>query len=269
MHLLKIVPRLTVNVVALIIRIARLLATIVVFYVIYKLLLDQFLDGSAQIYPFLGLWLLSSYIVIPKINRILTRYYLPNYFVGRVRSPDGLLSDPVNLSFIASEADLHNAMEAAGWTRADTLTFKSLFDAVYCSVVKKSYPKAPVGNMYMFNRRQDFAYEQEVGGSPNERHHIRFWKTPDTWYMPGGRKADWLAAASYDKKVGIKLASGQIDHIIHENIDEERDYIQKSLEDAKMVKKTEIIEHFTDAYHDRNNGGDRIKTDGSLPFIWL
>lgn len=247
---------------------ASVFAAIVgVFYIIYNVLLEQFLDGSNQIYPLLGLWLLTSYIVLPRIHRSLTSYYLPQYYVGRVRSPSGFLSDPVNLAFFGSETDIHKAFEDAGWTLADPLTPRTLIKAIYSSALKKSYPAAPVGDMFLFNRRYDFAYQQEVDGSPSKRHHVRIWRTPKGWFLPGGHEADWLAAASFDTHVGIKIATGQIDHFIHANIDEERDYIIQTLKDAKKVKQLEIIKHFSDAYHDRNNGGDRITTDGSLPFI--
>lgn len=257
----------TINTIDLVIRIVRFLAIIAAFYVLYKLLLEQFLDGSKEILPLFGLWLMTSYLVIPKIHRTLTGYYLPNYFVGRIRSSSGLLSDPVNLAFYGDERSIHIAMKKAGWDMADELTVPSMINTAFSSLLHKSYRSAPVGDMFLFDRKQDFAYEQEVEGSPSKRHHVRFWKTPDNWYLPGGHKADWLAAATYDTHVGLKIATGQLDHYIHANVDEERDYIIKTLEDSKAVEKVEVVKHFTNAYHDRNNGGDRIKTDGSLPFI--
>lgn len=269
MHYIKEIPRLTANAVAYLIRLGRFVAIIVTFYILYKLLLEELLVNADLVYPIFGLWILSSYVVIPWVHRLLTRYYLPNYYVGRIRSQDGLLSDPVNLAFFGSAKEIHSAMKSAGWDKADDLTVKTLAKAAYCSIFRKSYPTAPVGNMYLFSRRHNFAYQQQVGGSPNERHHVRFWKTPNKWYLPGGHKADWLAAGTYDKHLGIKIASGQIDHVIHENIDEERDYIIKTLQDTKKVKKIDVVKHFSDAYHGRNNGGDMIRTDGSLPFIYL
>jgi len=269
MRLFRQVPRITANIVLFTLRLAQFLAILFAFYLLYDLLLDEFLDGSNQIYPLLGLWLVSAYVVIPRIHRALTNYYLPNYFVGRIRSPSGFLSDPVNLAFIGSEKNLHKAMQNSGWEPADALTAMTLAKTAYATLFRKSYPTAPVGSMFLFNRRQNFAYQQQVGGSPNTRHHIRFWRTPKKWYLPGGRTADWLAAATYDTHVGLKLATGQIDHLIHEDIDAERDYIIKTLQEAKAIKKLDIVKHFTDAYHDRSNGGDRIKTDGSLPFIEL
>lgn len=257
------------NTVGLAVRSAFFAVVIFVFYIVYKLLFHQALDGSQQIYPLLALWVLSAYVVLPRIHRILSKYYLPNYYVGRIRSPSGFLSDPVNIALFADAKSIHKAMKRAGWVKSDKLTPKTLIKVAFCSVFHKSYPSAPVGDMFLFNRRYDFAYQQEVNGSPNERHHVRFWKTSKGWRLPGGRDVDWLAAASYDTHVGVKIATGQLDHFIHENIDEERDYLLNTLKETKLVKEVEIVKHFTDAYHDRNNGGDRIKTDGSLPFISL
>lgn len=263
------VYRFSIDLAGLLIRIARFGIIVVIFYLIYKLLLDQLLDGSKQIIALLGLWLLTAYATLPRIHRILTKYYLPNYFVGRIRSPSGLLSDPVNIAFFGREERIHDTMQAAGWHKADNLTPMSFLRTIYSILMKKSYPSAPVGDMMLFNRRHDFAYQQEINGSPNERHHIRFWKTPKGWHLPGGHEVEWLAAATYDTHVGLKIFTLQIDHLIHENVDEERDYVIETLRSTNQVKKVEVIEHFTEAYHDRNNGGDRIKTDGSLPFIYL
>lgn len=269
MKLLSDLHGFTINTVLLVVRLVRLSLVVFLFYILYQLLLVQFLDGSKQIIALFALWVLSSYIVIPRVHRTLTGYYLPNYFVGRIRSPSGLLSDPVNLAFIGTEKALHRSLKQAGWTRADRLGFQSAIKTIYASILRRTYPSAPVGNMYLFNRVHDFAYEIEVGGSPNKRHHVRFWKTPDNWYLPGGHKADWLAAATFDTHVGVKIATGQLDHYIHTNTDTERDYVVTTLIRNCSLKKVETVRHFTNAYHDRSNGGDRIRTDGSLPFITL
>jgi hypothetical protein len=261
--------RLSATAVGFLVRISVFLSIVIAFYLLYKLLLEQALDGSKQIIPIFFLWVISAYIVVPRIHRFLSKYYLPSYFVGRIRSPSGFLADPVNLAFFGSQKAIHKAMQDAGWKQAEPLTPRTFVKVAYSSFLRKSYPSAPVGDMFLFNRKFDFAYQQEVDGSPNERHHVRFWKTPKSWRLPGGHEADWLAAATYDTHVGIKVATGQIDHFIHEDVDEERDYIVKSLKETGKVKNIEIVENFTNAYHDRNNGGDRIKTDGSLPFIHL
>ena len=47
---------------------------------------------------------------------------MPNYFIGRTRTADGILSDPVNLAARGSEEQLHKVMDAAGWSLADDIT---------------------------------------------------------------------------------------------------------------------------------------------------
>ncbi|HMT18813.1 MAG TPA: LssY C-terminal domain-containing protein [Candidatus Saccharibacteria bacterium] len=265
----KQISRLSVRSVVMLFNLVRFFAVIALFYIVYKLLLEQLLDGSQQILAVFGLWIFSAYIALPRLHRLLTKYYLPNYFVGRVRSGSGLLSDPVNLAFFSNKETLVRAMKRAGWKQAEQLTIRTYLKTVVAILLRRSYPTAPVGNMYLFNRKQDFAFQIEIGGTPNARHHIRFWKTPHGWRLPGGHRADWLAAATYDSGVGFKLATGQIDHTIDTNIDQERDFIIATLKKNACVDKIEIVKHFTDSYHDHNNGGDRIKTDGTLPFITI
>ena len=262
-------PRMTANIAVFLLRTAWVVLTILTFFVAYKLLLEQIFDGSWQIIYVFFVWIITAYIVIPKIHKVLSHYYLPDYFVGRIRSPHGLLSDPINLAFFGTENNIHSVMKQAGWQKAEKLTPKTFIKTAYCCLFRRSYKNAPVGRMYLFDRIHNFAYQQQVNGSPNERHHIRFWKVPRGWRLPGGYKAEWLAAATYDTHLGIKLATGQIDHYIHEDVDGERDYIIKTIKATGLVEDIVIVKHFTDAFHDRNNGGDRIKTDGSLPFISL
>ena len=67
-------------------------------------------------------WVLLAYLVLPRLHRILTTIYVPDYFIGRARTSDGLLGDPVNLALLGSEDEVHAALVAAGWTRADDVT---------------------------------------------------------------------------------------------------------------------------------------------------
>ena len=38
-------------------------------------------------------WGLLAYLVLPRLHRILTSIYVPDYFIGRTRTSDGLLGD--------------------------------------------------------------------------------------------------------------------------------------------------------------------------------
>jgi hypothetical protein len=214
-------------------------------------------------------WALLAYLVLPRLHRILTHLYVPNYFIGRTRTSDGLLGDPVNLAVNGSEARVHAALAAAGWTRADDVTVASSLRIIASTLRRQSYLRAPVSPLLLFDRIQDFAYQQEVAGNPARRHHVRFWRCPDGWLLPGGHRVDWLAAGTFDRAVGFSLFTLQITHKIDEHTDIERDHIVASIRGAVPQTRVVVIRDFATGYHSRNGGGDSIQTDGDLPVVDL
>ena len=235
----------------------------------YLVLSDGFTFGWGQIWFYLVFWLILAYIALPRLHRILTNIYVPNYFIGRTRTSDGLLGDPVNLGLQGTEEQLHTAMLAAGWTRADDLTLHSGWRIVRSTLLRRSYNEAPVSPLMLFGRNQDFAYQQEVKGNPAKRHHVRFWRCPEGWLLPGGHPVQWLAAGTYDRAVGFSLFTLQITHKIDENTDVERDHIVATVQDADAGVSVRVLKDFATGYHSRNGGGDTIVTDGDLPIIDL
>jgi len=217
----------------------------------------------------LVIWLLVAYLLLPRIHTILTFLYLPDYFIGRARLYDGLLGDPVNLALRGTEAEVHAAMARAGWVRADQLGFRSGLRIVTSTLRRRSYAEAPVSPAFLFARMQDFTYQQEVNASPARRHHVRFWRAPRGWRLPGGASVDWIGSASYDRGVGLSLFTLQITHKIASNTDVERDHIVRTLRTANPAVEVEVISHFSTGYHSRTGGGDAIETDGDLPIANL
>jgi hypothetical protein len=215
----------------------------------------------------LAFWVLLAYLVLPRLHRILTTVYVPDYFIGRARTSDGLLGDPVNLAFLGEAEQIHAAMRAAGWTQADPVTLGSSWRIVTSTLTRRSYDEAPVSPLFLFSRQQDFAYQQEVDGNPAQRHHVRFWKCPEGWLLPGGSRVDWLAAGTFDTAVGLSLFTLQITHRIDADTDIERDHIVKTVTEADGRVAVTILEDFSTGYHARNGGGDSIRTDGDLPIV--
>ena len=210
-----------------------------------------------------------TYLLLPRVHRILTRLYVPGYFIGRTRTSDGLLGDPVNLALLGDEGQVHKAMTDAGWIRADDLAGASARRMIGSTLRRRSYPQAPVSPLHLFDRQQDFAYQQEVAGNPAKRHHVRFWHCPKDWLLPGGYDADWLAAGTYDRSVGFSLFTLQITHKIERDTDVERDFIVDTVTAANPAIGVDVIRNFSTGYHARNGGGDQIETDGDLPTIDL
>jgi len=235
----------------------------------YLIITEAFSWGWWAIGFAIAFWLILAYLVLPRLHSILTRIYVPSYFIGRARTSDGLLGDPVNLAVLGTEEQLTRCMAEAGWTRADDITAASTWRIVSSTLLRRSYDEAPVSPLFLFGRRQDLAYQQEVAGNPAKRHHVRFWRCPDGWMLPGGHRVDWVAAGTFDRAVGFSLFTLQVTHKIDANIDIERDHIVRTLRGADSRVRIVIIRDFSTGYHSRNGGGDSIHTDGDLPVIDL
>jgi hypothetical protein len=233
----------------------------------YLSLTETFHVGWWGIPFFLAFWVLLAYLVLPRLHRILTTIYVPDYFIGRTRTSDGLLGDPVNLAFLGTGEQIQTALEAAGWTRAEPVTLGSSWRIIASTLLRRSYDEAPVSPLFLFGRQQDFAYQQEVDGNPAQRHHVRFWRCPDDWLLPGGRRVDWLAAGTFDTSVGLSLFTLQVTHRIDADTDVERDHIVQTVTDAEPRVAVDVIADFATGYHARNGGGDSIRTDGDLPIV--
>ncbi|MDN5562589.1 MAG: LssY C-terminal domain-containing protein [Luteococcus sp.] len=237
------------------------------FWLAAILLTTGFSGHRVRLMHLVLFWATTAYLALPRVHQLFTLLYLPDYFIGRTRTADGLLGDPINLGLDGNEHDVHAAMRAAGWTRADDLSVRSAWGMIRSSVLRRSYPAAPVSGLFLFQRRQDFAYQQEVDGNPARRHHVRFWRVPHGWLLPGGQPVTWLAAATYDRAVGFSMFTWQITHKIDENIDIERDYLIDTVRYADPETTVHVIKDFSTAYHHRNGGGDRVRTDGDLPIL--
>ncbi|WP_156253421.1 LssY C-terminal domain-containing protein [Pseudactinotalea terrae] len=245
---------------------ATLAAAWLAFLLIYQLATE----GWTSLWAFLPFWLLVTYLILPRIHSLLSRIYLPDYFIGRTRTREGVLGDPVNLALLGQEDQIHAAMLRAGWHRADELNLFTGWRTVRATLSRRSYAEAPVSPLFLFGRRQAFTYQQEVEGNPAKRHHVRFWPTPDGWLLPGGRRVEWLAAGTFDRAVGLSLFTGQITHRIDADIDAERDHIIATLTAPAAGNEgvgVEHLRHFSSGYHHRNGGGDHITTDGDMPII--
>nr|WP_303324045.1 LssY C-terminal domain-containing protein [Actinomyces radicidentis] len=209
-------------------------------------------------------WAVLAYLALPRLHQVLTWLYVPDYFIGRTRTGDGLLGDPVNLGAWGSEEALHTAMTSAGWVRSDPVTLRSSARLIGAWARRRPYPPAPVSTLTLFGRRQDVAYVKEVDGNPSQRHHVRFWRVPEGWLLPGGASVDWLAAGSYDRAVGLSSLTFQVTHKIDTDIDLERNYIVDDVRWAVPTAGLEVWPRFFTSYHSTNGGGDKVSTDGAL-----
>lgn len=245
------------------------LATLAAGWLGWRLLDDVWRHTWWHLFLLIPFWALVAYLVLPRLQTLITSVYVPGYFIARTRTSDGLLGDPVNLAVDGTARQIHETMTACGWVLADDITVRSSWGIIMSSVLRRSYPSAPVSPLRLFGRRQCLAYQQEVEGNAAQRHHVRFWRCPDGWLLPGGHRVQWLGAGTYDRAVGLSLFTLQVTHKIDADIDVERDYIVDSIRYHVPAAGVRVLENFSAGYHSRNGGGDAIRTDGDLPVVDL
>lgn len=180
---------------------------------------------------------------------------------------EGIPADPINVAVIGTAGELLAAMRAAGWTLADRITLTSGLRDAGSVLFQRPYHAAPMSTHFLARRRpQDLAFEELAGRSPRRRHHVRFWRhgVPDC----RGRSL-WLAAASFDRSVGVSRFTGEVMHHIDPAVDRERDKLVNDLVRARRASKVSWIPDFAAARRGRNGGGDRYETDGRLAVVRL
>jgi hypothetical protein len=119
-----------------------------------------------------------------------------------------------------------------------------------------------VSTQYLWGRPQDLAFEQEVGTSARQRHHVRLWRSPEPESAAG--RPFWIGAATFDQGVGFSHRTGQVTHHIAPDVDAERDGLMAALERARQVVRTYQVSGVGPTLVARNGGGDRYYTDGEL-----
>lgn len=246
-----------------------ILATAAAGWLGLRLLDDVWHRTWWHLFLLIPFWALVAYLVLPRLQTLLTSVYVPGYFIARTRTSDGLLGDPVNLAVDGTARQIHETMTACGWVLADDVTLRSSWGIVVSSLFRRSYPAAPVSPLTLFGRMQCMAYQKEVEGNSAQRHHVRFWRCPDGWLLPGGHRVQWLGAGTYDRSVGLSMFTLQVTHKIDADIDVERDFIVDSIRFHVPASAVTVLENFSTGYHSRNGGGDAIHTDGDLPVIDL
>ena len=202
-------------------------------------------------------YILCAYILAPALLRIFriikTPVHLPIYSI----TPDGLASDPINISIIATRRQLIRTMEKAGWHMADPHTIHNIFKMGISILFNRTYKNAPMSSLYMFGRKQDIAFEIPIGSSAGERHHVRFWATTYDmkkknldvkgihWHNRRshvfGDSLLWVGAASLDNGVALIRHNLQFTHMIHPDTNLERDMIVSQLKTQKLLDKVTYI----------------------------
>lgn len=209
----------------------------------------------------ISVYLVLAYLVLPAFWRHYEHLPAMATMPTRTRAPNGMPADPLNVGLIGSEVDIQRAFAAAGWHAADPITLSSSLGIAGSVVLDRPDPDAPVSTLFLFGRRQDLAFEKDVGRSARERNHVRFWRSD---IRADGDRPVWLGAATFDRGVGLSHTTGQITHHIAPDIDAERDTVMHDLATAGRLAALYDVTGVGPTLNGRNGGGDRYFTDGEL-----
>jgi hypothetical protein len=153
----------------------------------------------------IGLYLALAYLVAPVFWRHYEHLPAMESMPTTTRAPDGLPGDALNVALIGSEAEVQRAFVAAGWVPADPITLRSSLGIAESVILDHPDATAPMSDLLLFGRRQDLAFEKDVGGSARQRNHVRFWRSD----LPVAEdRPVWIGAATFDRSVGLSRTTG-------------------------------------------------------------
>lgn len=178
---------------------------------------------------------------------------------------DGRPCDPLNMRIVGDADQLSAAFVSAGWYRADEITLITSARISLDAIFGRKYSTAPVSDLYLFGRKQDFAFEKP-GRTVRQRDHVRFWRNP----IDGvdGRPL-WIGGATRDAKVELSRTNHLPTHGIAPDVDNERALIVGDLIHAGWVIAEDLVAAFPGPTQQKNAMGDPFHTDGQAAHLTL
>jgi membrane-associated phospholipid phosphatase len=178
----------------------------------------------------------------------------------------GRRMEPVSLILVGSREQVIAAFRAAGWSLADPVDLHTVLRIYGSGLRHQAYPNAPVTPAFLGDRPQDLAFERDVeAGSVAKRHHARVWFSGHT--LSDGSPV-WLATASLDDRLEIKVTTLLPNHHIAPDIDTERDLIARALLSTGLVQGESTVQAVQPQLG-TNAAGDPFFTNGKAIVVTL
>jgi hypothetical protein len=204
-------------------------------------------------------------VLLTALIALLRFYPYPYNFPAYPRithTKSGAEGDPLNLVFVGSKDQITHSFQQAGWLIPDPITLQTSEKIAVDGLTHKSYPTAPVSNLYVFGRVQDLAFEKPTNDVAN-RGHIRLWKTGT---LLGGQLV-WIGQASYDSGIELSGTNHLPTHHIAPTVDLERNAVGADLARTGLVKEEADAAFTPPILYARNGGGDYYESDGDVLVI--
>jgi hypothetical protein len=184
----------------------------------------------------------------------------------RVHDAKGNLGDMINFVMVGSQEKVQAALSAADWHVADLDSKEAGLKAVLNTYQKKDYLEMPMSHLYLWDRMQDFGYEQaEAFSVVATRHHFRIWKAPFTY----NNVPVWVGAATHDTGFEKDVRTGKLTHKIDPNVDAERENLASGLQKSGKAKNMTYYLPPNPVQEAKNASGGSYHSDGRLLVVFL
>jgi hypothetical protein len=175
--------------------------------------------------------------------------------------------DLINFAIVGSQEQVTNALKDAGWLQADKTNKDAIVSALLATLQKNSYMTVPMSILYLFGRPQDFGYERtDPVLVAAQRHHFRIWNAP----LSTPQQTIWVGSGTHD--IGIEKdqrSANAITHKIDQDVDNERDFIGATLQQAGWVQSMDYMTRSNPIKETKTATGGSIKSDGRVLVIVL
>ena len=176
--------------------------------------------------------------------------------------------DLVNFVIVGTQEQVTTALKDAGWIVADKTDKDAVVSALMATLQKNVYVAVPMSILYLFGRAQDFGYERaEAVMVAAQRNHFRIWQAA---YKTPQNQPLWVGAGTHD--IGIERdqrSANAITHKIDQDVDNERDFIGATLQQAGQVLAMSYMTRAKPITSTKTATGGEIKSDGRVLVIVL
>ena len=184
----------------------------------------------------------------------------------RVVDAQGNPGDNTNFVVVGPEKRVIETFQAAGWVKVDRDRKDAVIAGVLATITRQAYLTLPMSELELFGRVQDYGLAHaEPLAVVAQRHHLRLWKAP----LQAEGEEVWVGAATHDIGFDRDQRNNGVTHKIDPNVDDEREYVGRSLDSTGLVAKLSYVMPGQPSKDARTATGATFHSDGRLLVIHL
>lgn len=184
----------------------------------------------------------------------------------RVSDAEGTPGDNTNFVIVGDEDQILEALHAVGWVEVDRNKSDAVLAGIQAVLNRDAYLTIPMSELLLFDRVQDYGMAHaEPLSVVAQRHHFRLWRAP---FDADGHQV-WIGAGTHDVGFDRDQRNGSLTHRIDPEVDQERDYIGKSLQESGQVAKLDYVMPSNPSQNAKTAHGQEYRSDGRVLVIYM